>query len=223
MSRHANTPARGRALVPAKRAVSTTVCVVAALFSSVGNAAEPHPFHVSMAEIEYNPASKSLEVALKLYAVDAEQALRLIRAKDVKFDFDNEAQRDKLLKRYLPPRFSVRIDKKQAKPAPPKIDPVSGRAIAPSRIAKKPTMSTFRYVGSEVDGAWVWAYFELPVGISNGQFELSNTVLTEIQLEQLNVVAFTPPKGRKQTIYFDRKKPSQTIALNEMREKPREK
>ena len=189
------------------------VLAACAIFVAPTRATEPHPFHVSMAEVEYNPQSKALEVALKLYAVDAEQALRRIKDKATKFDFDTEAQRDKLLKKYLPTRFSVRTIAKPNKPAPKTIDPVSGRALAPGKNQKQPTPKApaFRYVGSETDGAWVWAYFELPVDLSRGQFELSNTVLNEIQLEQLNVVAFKPLTGRAQTIYFDRKKPTQPL------------
>jgi len=185
----------------------------AVLVAGMCGAAEPaaHPFHVSMAEVEYNPKSRAMEVALKLYAVDAEQALRRIRSKDGKFDFDDEQQRDTLLKKYLPTRFYVQRGATKKKRASGPIDPVSGRALAPAKTKQEPTMPSFRYVGSEIDGAWVWAYFEVPVDLSRGQFELSNTVLNEIQLEQLNVVAFKTPRGRAQTIYFNRKKPVQTV------------
>ena len=49
--------------------LASLVCCSAAI------AGTPHPFHTSMAEVEYNPETKRLEVALKLYTVDAETAL----------------------------------------------------------------------------------------------------------------------------------------------------
>lgn len=161
-------------------------------------ASQPHPFHTSIAEVEYNPDSKRLEVALKLYAVDAETALTQLAGKAC--DLDNEKQRDPLLKRYLLARFST----ESVKP-PRKGDKAEG-------TDKKPkTESTLRYIGSEIDGANLWAYFELPVP-KPGEFLMRNEVLTEVQQQQLNVVRFRGPAG-EQTLFFSSKNKRCSLSL----------
>ncbi len=191
--------------------VCSLIAVVILGSSASIQATEPttHPFHTSMAEVEYNPQSKALEVALKLYAVDAEQALHRIRKKGTKFDFDNEKQRDALFAKYLPSRFVASA----LTPAPDKPSEQKKPAKPQAKGSSKAKRPALRYVGSEVEGAYVWAYFELPVDVSKGQFELVNKVLTGVQLEQLNVVTFKSSRGRSQTLYFDRKTPKRSISI----------
>lgn len=169
-----------------------TAAVVAAC-SATANAGTPHPFHTSMAEVEYNPQTKRFEISLKLYAVDAETALSRINGKAC--DLDDETSRDRLMERYLSKRFQTESTTK-VKPA------VTGNDDKKKKKnPAKPKLPQLVYVGSQLSGADVWAYFELP---SHGKhFKLRNEVLTEIQHEQLNIVRFKGPAGT-QTLYFNR-------------------
>ena len=163
---------------------------VLAVGSASANAGTPHPFHTSMAEVEYNPQTKRFEISLKLYAVDAETALSRINGKAC--DLDDETSRDRLMKSYLAKRFRTESTIK-VKPAATGNDD--------KKNPTKPQLPQLVYVGSQLSGADVWAYFELP---SHGKnFKLRNEVLTEVQHEQLNIVRFKGPAGT-QTLYFNR-------------------
>jgi hypothetical protein len=143
-----------------------------------------------MAEVEYNPQTKRFEISLKLYAVDAETALSRINGKAC--DLDDETTRDRLMERYLSKRFQTESTTK-VKPA------VTGNDG--KKNPAKPQRPQLVYVGSQLSGADVWAYFELP---SHGKnFKLRNEVLPEVQHEQLNIVRFKGPAGT-QTLYFTR-------------------
>lgn len=151
-----------------------------------------HPFHVSVAEVEYNTETRKLEIALRMYGVDIERALSKLAGKPC--DLDDEKSRDKLLPQYLAKRFTT----ESATPGP------------------KGTRSTGRmsYVGSELSGADLWAYFELTVPDGGRRFVLRNAVLTGVQPEQLNVVSLRSPAGR-QTLFFNRKQLTRVTSVVE--------
>ena len=182
--------------------------VAVAVCSATANAGTPHPFHTSMAEMEYNPQTKRFEISLKLYAVDAETALSRINGKAC--DLDDEATRDRLMERYLSKRFQTESTTK-VKPAVTGNDDTKNPA--------KPQPPQLVYVGSQLSGADVWAYFELP---SQGKdFKLRNEVLTEVQHEQLNIVRFKGPAGT-QTLYFNRDNKLCSLSLTKkIAQKPR--
>lgn len=173
---------------------------VACIPASV-SASAPHPFHTSMAEVEYNPATGRLEVALKLYAIDAEAALSKLNGKAC--SLDDEATRDRLMKRYMLAKLRVE------RPSARKTKREPGLSVA----SQSPTKPKFNYVGSELSNADVWVYFELEVPGGNGDFTLKNDVLTEIQREQLNIVRYRGPAGA-QTLYFNARRKSCVLSLS---------
>lgn len=161
--------------------LASLICCSAAI------AGTPHPFHTSMAEVEYNPETKRLEVALKLYTVDAETALTRLNGKAC--DLDDEKQRDRLLEKYLVSRFATETAKAK----------VTTKTKRPKSQKKtKPTAGQLRYVGSEISGGDLWTYFELPVPPGKS-FKLRNDVLVDVQPKQLNVVQFVGPAGKQTT------------------------
>lgn len=162
------------------RFVGVVAILLVTLSCATTFAAAPHPFHTSMAEMEYNPETKRLEVALRLYIVDCETVLTKLNGKPVQIG--DEANRDKLLQKYLETRF--------------RIEPT---AVVKPKVGKKskPSKSTINFVGSEIDKAYVWAYFELTPPAKSKEFSLRNDVFVEVQPEQTNVVQFRHPNGRK--------------------------
>ncbi|MFK7822251.1 MAG: DUF6702 family protein [Planctomycetaceae bacterium] len=165
-------------------------------------ASAPHPFHSSMAEMEYNAETNRIEVALKLYAVDSEVALTRLGGKPC--NLDNEPNRDRLLQTYLASRFRIVEDKETT---PKRSSENKGKPL-PRAKGK----SAFNYVGSEVSGAHLWVYFELQVPKASKQFTLQNDVLLEVQKQQLNVVRFRAGKSQ-QTQFFNEKNKTRKLTF----------
>ncbi len=160
-----------------------------------------HPFHTSTAEVEFNPASGRLEVALKVYSADLETALR--RMDRSKVDLDNESVRDRLLKKYIASRFRI----EDATPGHPPSPPTGHRT------------DSFHYVGSEIQGGDIWVYFELVAPARGQRFTLRNTVLTDVQPEQMNAVFFRGPVGTE-SLYFSATHVRRTLSLTERLPQP---
>lgn len=174
MDRQASQPPGGG------RLASVLPVLLFALSCATTLAATPHPFHSSFAEMEYNPETKRLEVALRLYIVDCETALTKLNGKPI--EINDEASRDKLLSKYLASKF--------------RIEPT---VVAKPKLREKTESGKtgINYLGSEFEKAYVWVYFELTPPMNSHEFSLRNDVLVEVQPEQTNVVQFRHPNGRK--------------------------
>src|SRR5688500_14334850 len=81
------------------------VCVLGA-FSK----AEAHPYHISVAEIKYNPKTQSLEIALKLFTDDLEETLSKLAGKPV---LVTDVAAPKLLEAYFQKNFLVELPQNQ--------------------------------------------------------------------------------------------------------------
>lgn len=86
----------------------TFVCVMIGIFASgtVVAAEPPHPYHVSLAEVNWNPKSQKFEVALCLWPADLEKALARQTGRPV--DLAKEPNVDRLLESYVSQRFIIR-------------------------------------------------------------------------------------------------------------------
>lgn len=86
--------------------------VLALALTSAGHKT-PHPFHVSVVEIEHNAADKTLEISCKIFTDDFETVL----AKNYKTKVDlinppNKAAMDTLVKKYILSHLSIRVNGK---------------------------------------------------------------------------------------------------------------
>ncbi|MEO1999085.1 MAG: DUF6702 family protein [Planctomycetaceae bacterium] len=145
------------------------------VFTLTTTPAVAHPFHVSLAEAEWNAKTGRLEVALKVHATDLEKALRRRTKKPV--DLDKSPDVDRLISAYLNHVFRVQSPKGQA--------------------------CTIKWVGKEVTLKSAWLYFELPLpqGIEGMRF--SNQMFFELLSNQVNTINFK--QGRKKlTLRFTR-------------------
>lgn len=159
----------------------------------------PHPFHTSVAEIDWNDESKKWEVSLRIHAGDLELALS--RDLRTKFNVESEdapariqaylAQRFLLLPQStiekLPERGSQ--DSSFALPSADVDSAKSGTAIEKDSIRSHALTSQINWVGKELEGNWLWLYFELDQA-RNEPLALYSQLLTEINEDQINVVSF---------------------------------
>jgi hypothetical protein len=135
-----------------------------------------HDFHTSIAEVNYNEKSQSLEVSLRVFTDDFELALG--KANAIKeFRLDNSKTHNDLIKKYLETNFYF-ADAKNQKLIP-------------------------NFIGKELEGDVTWLYFEFPLKKSLKGFQIKNAVLTEIYEDQSNLVNIFYKK-QKRTHLFKR-------------------
>lgn len=140
-----------------------------------------HPYHVSNAEINWNPRSGNFEVALCVWPADLEKAL----AKDQQrvIDLDQVADLDKLIHNYVQKKFLIR----------PVVAEDSGDANSRQKKSgpMQPEVASIRWVGHEHDLKTAWLYFEVEGGKQGGQWTFENRLFFEFNSDQLNHVEVT--------------------------------
>ena len=141
-----------------------------------------HPFHVSVAEIEFNKESGCLEVALRVWPEDLEKALGQISKKPV--DLDKTPKIDELIFDYL--KKNIRI----------------------SQDGKKNCKMV--WVGKEVEVKQAWLYFEVKTGREPDGFQFSNTIFFELQDDQINIFNLKM-KDRRASLSFAKDKSSHKL------------
>lgn len=138
------------------------IYMLAFLLLFVGITAQAHDYHASITDVKYNPKSQTLEVALRVFTDDLENALSLRNKSKIAYN----SQSDKVnqyLAEYLNATVSFQLEK------------------------GKPLKQ--RFVGSEEETDVVWIYFEVPVQIASiSQLYVKNAVFTELFNDQMNVV-----------------------------------
>jgi len=151
-----------------------------------------HPFHISLAEVEYNAKTKKLEIALRIHPDDLEQALRDLTGKKVVLDKTKNV--DKLILKYLAKTFSV-------KP----------KSTGEKKVKQKPAKIV--WVGKEIKIKWSWLYFEIPLKNGWDGIEITNRILFDQVKKQTNTMLFKQGKKRA-AINFTSKKPTHTFHTN---------
>ena len=132
-----------------------------------------HPFHVSVVEINHNPADKTLEVSCKIFTDDFEKVL----AQNYKTKVDlmnppNKAPMDSLVKKYIFSHLSLKVNGK----------PVS-----------------FSYVGFENEDAAVFGYVEVDNIASLSKLEINNSLMHDMFDDQVNIMHVIVNGNRKST------------------------
>ena len=140
--------------------------------------AAAHPFHTSVAELEYNSQTKRIEVSLKLPAADLERALSSLAKRRINLDKDPLAE---LVTQYLDRHFLL-VDSS--------LVPHTGHAELLAAKWPSEQRSQARFVGHELMATWSWLYFEieLPAGVVE-EMSLIDTVLFDINSGQINTVS----------------------------------
>lgn len=135
-----------------------------------------HPFHVSVAEMEYNPETQCLEVALRVWPEDLEQALQNESAEKVTLE---DTGIDDKIAAYL------------------------GKNIRISPDGKNPC--ELNWIGKELEIKQAWLYFEVKTGVPPEDFSFSNTLFFELHPDQINIFNLKF-KGRRASLSFAKDK-----------------
>ncbi len=122
----------------------------------------PHPFHVSVTEINHNATDKTLEITCKLFTDDFENAIaKHFKTKaDLIKPADREAM-DKLVQGYVIKNLLLKADAR----------PVS-----------------INWLGYENDGEATWCYFEAVNIPAVKKIEISNTLLYDLFTDQSGIM-----------------------------------
>lgn len=124
-------------------------------------AARMHKYYTSLAQVEYNAESKSVEVALRVFADDLELALTRRAGRVVSLDRTKDA--DRMILDYLRETFEIKN--------------LDGRTKGLELVGME--------VRSEV--AWLYLEAEMPEGLAGAR--LRDHILFELFEEQVNVVS----------------------------------
>jgi hypothetical protein len=161
----------------------TIGCALLAL--AVGGAAAPvtpavassgtrvHPVHVTSTRIELARDGRSLEVTVRLFTDDLEEALFKAESRRVRFGTTPSAVLDSVVDRYVGARLRLMTD----------------GAPAPGRL-----------LGHERDEDAVIVYVEVPVRSAPRRLEVSNQLLLEMFHDQTNLVHATVAGQRRSAL-----------------------
>lgn len=147
-----------------------------------------HPIHTSFAEADYNSATKKLEVTLRVFADDFENALGQLAGAKISLEKSPRAEIDALTRAYLVSHFIVKTH---------------GGSLAPQH-----------WTGRELKDAdnELWLYFEveLPTGVDG--IRVDYLVLKSLHADQLNslrvrdgsrsLTLIFPPAQGERTVRF---------------------
>ncbi len=160
------------------RAEGPCALATVAVLAILAWTAAAHEYHASLAEVELNPESGRLEVALRVIPEDLEAALASEQGRTVRLETTVDV--DALIVTYLESRF---------------------RVVGPSR---KPQSIT--WVGKEVSHQAAWLYFEIPyfeIPVDSADpvdpadsWTLENRILFDLEPGQINTVLFRSGQTR---------------------------
>lgn len=121
-----------------------------------------HPFFVSIADVDHNPKTKSLEISVRIFTDDFEKTLRqnFPSSKVDLINPPNKVAMDKLIQTYILKHFQIAVDGKP---------------------------QTLNYVGFEKIEESIWCYFDVPNITTIKKIALHDTVLYDWQQKQNNM------------------------------------
>lgn len=130
-----------------------------------------HPFFISICQIHHNSESKTLEVAIKLFANDLETAMGAEQTSALRLGTDREnPDADAHIANYIQQHLLLSVD---------------GTSV------------TGEFIGKEYEADVVWCYIEVPDIPTVSKLEVSNRLLMNEFPSQTNVVHVTVNGQRK--------------------------
>jgi hypothetical protein len=131
----------------------------------------PHPFHVSVIEVNHNAADKTLEISCKIFTDDFEKILsKNYKAKTDLINPPNKAAMDSLVKKYLFSHLSMKVNGK----------PVS-----------------FSYVGFENENEAAYGYIEVDNVPSVSKLDIFTNIMYDQFDDQINIMHVIVGGNRK--------------------------
>jgi hypothetical protein len=124
------------------------------------SAGPKHEYHVSVTQMQHNPATRSFEISIRIFTDDLERGLAADNP-DKRFVVKNNDQNDPVIAQYIRKHFLLTDHLKKA--------------------------SVIRYIGKEQEEDATWVYLEIPFqGAMNG-YKLQNSILMETFDDQVNM------------------------------------
>lgn len=126
-----------------------------------------HPIHVSVCTIEHNPDSQSLQVTIKIFADDLEDALNQGNYRPDTLTYLDTFKDDAApevtwsIEQYLSDVFEIRVNEKKV---------------------------TWSYLGQEREDLAMWCYLEVADIENIKQVEVRSQVLMGVHRDQINLV-----------------------------------
>ena len=155
-------------------AISKTSAVALILLLGIATYAEAtHPYHVSLAEIEFNQTTGNFEVALCVWPADLEKALSRQLGRPV--DLDTIEDLDEKLAQYVSSCFQINNAKGEE--------------------------AKIRWVGHEKDLKKAWLYFEVQTKQASSKWTLENRVFFELNEDQTNQVNLRIGSKRSSSVH----------------------
>lgn len=144
---------------------------------------QAHPLRLSLCEIDYMRENKSLEIRLKLFLTDVNEALVFDPSNnELAFCKSNESpEANQMLLDYLNDFFYLKINGK----------------LLPLEIKRKK-------LSGEGENTALWVYFEYGEIQSVRAFEIKNTVFTDLFFDQNNIV-YLHYDGRSKSVMLNKK------------------
>jgi uncharacterized protein YlxP (DUF503 family) len=145
-----------------------------------------HPFYLSVCEMDYNPGSNRLEIAIKFFSDDITNAIKEATGKKLYLGEERELDSaDEELDQYLKRRLTVWVNGK----------PLS-----------------FSFIGKEIIDDVTWCYVESETLPEIESLKVRNQVLMEMFETQKNIIHITV-KDKKKSLLLQRGKEEGTIEL----------
>jgi hypothetical protein len=122
----------------------------------------PHPYYISVVEINHNAADKTLEISCKVFTNDFETTLE--KNYKTKVDLENPTDKgamDKLVSDYIKKHLSFKVDSKSV---------------------------NFSYVGFEKEDEAIYSYFQVDNVATLKKLDVSNTILHDFSDQQINII-----------------------------------
>jgi hypothetical protein len=164
-----------------------------------------HPFHVSLAQAQWNEDGSRMQIALRLTPRDLDAALSKASGRRIVLEKASARRAEQLVGGYLRERIYFAEDRQQAENDRPQ--------------ARQRRRDGFHWVGIEQEIRYTWVYFELdcPRGVES--VWLANRIFMEVEPTQINTfqLAKTSPVISLQTT---REEPVKKLDLGSTRRPP---
>ena len=130
-----------------------------------------HPFFISVTEVNHNSSDKTLEISCKIFIDDFEKVLTQKFKSVVSISSPkNKATLDQQISQYVTEHLSFKTD---------------GKAVK------------FSYIGFEIEEDAVFCYFEVANVSSLKKLDVANTLLHDLNSNQINILHITVGGDRK--------------------------
>lgn len=130
----------------------------------------PHPFYVSVTEIEYLQKEKVLGVSCKVFNDDLETTLKNATGAAVDIFKGDKTKNNTYLQQYFAKHFSVQAD---------------GAA------------ATLRVIGYEIDGEACFVYLEAPMANRPKQVKVHTDLMYDFNKGQINMIHYVDQGNRQ--------------------------